>query len=50
VSHGYLKHGGEKLQWIVVMYHHYDIWMNKQMSFKGVGDSIVSSIWKISKQ
>jgi hypothetical protein len=50
VSHGYSKHGSEKSQWNVVMYHHYDISMNKQMSFKGVGDSIASSIWKVSIQ
>jgi hypothetical protein len=50
LNHGYLKHGGEKLQWFVVMYHHYNISMSKQLSFKGVDDSIASSIWKISKQ
>jgi hypothetical protein len=50
VSHGYLKHGGEKSQWMVVRYHHYDISMSKQMSFKGVGDNIASLVWKIRKQ
>jgi hypothetical protein len=28
VSHGYFKHGGEKSQWFIVMYHHYDISMS----------------------
>jgi hypothetical protein len=50
MNHGYLKHGGEKSPWNVVMYHYYGISMSKQMSFKGVGDSIASSIWKISKK
>jgi hypothetical protein len=50
LSHGYLKHGGKKSQWIVVMFHHFDISMSKQMSLKGVGDSNASSIWKISKE
>jgi hypothetical protein len=42
VSHGYLEHGGEKSQWNEVVYHHYDISMSKQMSFRGIGDSISS--------
>ena len=28
------------------MYHHYDISESKQMNFKGMGDSIASSIWQ----
>jgi hypothetical protein len=46
VSHVYLVHGGEKSQRNVVMYHHYDISESKQMNFRGMHDSIASSIWK----
>jgi hypothetical protein len=44
----YLAHGGEKSQGNVVMYHYYDISMSKQMNFRGMDDSIVSSIWRMS--
>jgi hypothetical protein len=46
VSYGYSIHGDEKSQGNIVMYHHYDILKSKQMSFRCMGDSIVSSIWK----
>jgi hypothetical protein len=45
VTHGYLADGGEKSQGNVVMYHHYDISKSKQMNFRGINDSIASSIW-----
>jgi hypothetical protein len=46
VSHEYSAHGGGKSQGNVVMYHHDDILESKQMSYRGLGDSIASSIWK----
>jgi hypothetical protein len=46
VSQGHLVHGGEKSQRNVVLYHHYDILKSKQMNFRGMHDSIASSIWK----
>jgi hypothetical protein len=46
VSHSYSAHGCEKWQGNIVMYHHYDISESIQMSFRGMGDSIASSIWK----
>jgi hypothetical protein len=45
VTHGYLADGGEKSQGNVVMYHHYDKSESKQMNFRGINDSIASSIW-----
>ena len=45
VSHGYLAHGGTKSKGNVVKYHQYKIPDSIQKSFKGLGDSIASSIW-----
>jgi hypothetical protein len=46
VSHGYSAHSGEKSQGNIVMYHHDDMSESKQISFRGMGDSIASSIWR----
>ena len=46
MSHEYSAHGDEKSQGNVVMYHHYNISESKQMSFRGIDDNIVSSIWQ----
>ena len=46
MNHRHAAHGGKKSQRNVVMYHHDDILDKKQMSFRGIDDSIASSIWK----
>jgi hypothetical protein len=46
ISHGYIAHEGEKSKRNMVMYHDGDISRIIQMSFRGLGDSIVSSIWQ----
>jgi len=45
VSHGYVAHGGIKSKGNVVKYHQNKIPDSIQKKFKGLGDSIVSSIW-----
>jgi hypothetical protein len=40
--------GSENLEGNVVMYHHYDISISKQMNFRSIDDSIAFSIWRMS--